>query len=462
MVSHTKTKMKKILLAALISLIGVAHAEGEKVQIKMTPSEFKKFTASLNGEVASIDAAAISEMQKQIQSLKKQVEELDAIKGQYTTLKAELANLSQNSNKTGDTTPSLELTELKQKLSVLEEKYSKVDTSLIAKKYEEALNMALVKLKEQNQKESLNKTATKFKENLMTLEARVGAVQVDFEKKANKEDVEQRFAAMNASLSKTEKPTAPPELTESDIKKIAIELQSLMASTLKPLASSQASPSGVVSTSISQPKWTKEASNTSVEPVKSLAKVDADPYLNDMDKSFKAAQAYWEIGSYKNAIPIYEKYASEKESIKRLAEAYWNGYGVKQDKKKGLEYFEKAGEQYSDRDSLLIAAKAYYFGVGTTVNYSYARKLFNQSFNQGSYLSAYYLGYIDYSGNGVRQDLVSAHSWLALASSGDDSQSEIKQAKILYSTIDKQLDLSEKEESQKLVLERQTQIKFRK
>ncbi len=125
---------------------------------------------------------------------------------------------------------------------------------------------------------------------------------------------------------------------------------------------------------------------------------------------------------------------------------YQNGRGVKADRNKAIEWFEKAAAQgdaksvsrlklmeanetrfgktaseagRGDRDSLYDLGKMYMQGVGTNIDYGKAITAFEQSASQGHIKSAYKLGLIYYEGSGVKTNSELAFKWFRQAARAD-------------------------------------------
>jgi len=124
---------------------------------------------------------------------------------------------------------------------------------------------------------------------------------------------------------------------------------------------------------------------------------------------------------------------------------YQNGRGVKADRNKAIEWFEKAAAQgdaksvsrlklmeanetrfgktaseasKGDRDSLYDLGNMYMEGVGTNIDYGKAVTSFEQSAGQGHIKSAYKLGLIYYEGSGVKRNGKHAFIWFRQAAEG--------------------------------------------
>lgn len=96
--------------------------------------------------------------------------------------------------------------------------------------------------------------------------------------------------------------------------------------------------------------------------------------------------------NYQSAFYWYEKAAREGENAEAMASLgamYEKGWGVpKADYQKAAEWYAK-GVQKGDATSAFLLGNLYYYGIGVTRDYNYAKKLFQYAWEEGKNENAY-------------------------------------------------------------------------
>ncbi len=164
--------------------------------------------------------------------------------------------------------------------------------------------------------------------------------------------------------------------------------------------------------------------NTSQEKKESTIKNENDEMLKNFNVTLALAEqglaeAQYNLGlmyvlrygveqDYKKAIEWYEKAANQGHAKAQfiLGDMYSSGQGVRQDYKKAAEWYEKAATQGD-------ANAQYNLGLMYLVKQDYKKAFewFEKAASQGNTTAQYNLGLMYYNGQGVRQDYKKAAEW---------------------------------------------------
>ena len=114
--------------------------------------------------------------------------------------------------------------------------------------------------------------------------------------------------------------------------------------------------------------------------------------------------------------PLLEFYAEKQVPSAQtfLGFMYYNGWGVKEDKAKGVKWYRKAAEQgYAEAQFLL--GLMYHNGEGVKEDDSEAVKWWSKAAEQGLASAQFLLGLMYYTGAGVKEDKTEAVKWWSKA-----------------------------------------------
>lgn len=97
-----------------------------------------------------------------------------------------------------------------------------------------------------------------------------------------------------------------------------------------------------------------------------------------------------------------------------LAKQYFNGWGVRQDKSKALQYHKKACG-LGNADSCARVGSSYLLGKGTKIDYKLAKSYYEKACEMESAVSCLGLGAMYHDGEGIPQNLSKAKELLGKA-----------------------------------------------
>lgn len=142
-------------------------------------------------------------------------------------------------------------------------------------------------------------------------------------------------------------------------------------------------------------------------------------FVANLSAQSDGVDAYYEKGvklfeqkNYPKAMSLFLQSANAHnvKAMVYLGYMYENGYGVKQDKNKGIEWYSKAADRGYDIAQHNIA-NMYYQGNGVERNYKRALEWFKKAAEQGLPESQFYIGEMFENGYGVEKDISQAFIW---------------------------------------------------
>ena len=97
--------------------------------------------------------------------------------------------------------------------------------------------------------------------------------------------------------------------------------------------------------------------------------------------------------------------AGDVPSLLQVAEAYYNGKGVKQDYLQALTYYQETARR-GEASAIYMLGESFYYGRGVEQDYVKGVKYYQEAARRGSVSALYMLGESFYHGRGVEQDYV--------------------------------------------------------
>lgn len=141
----------------------------------------------------------------------------------------------------------------------------------------------------------------------------------------------------------------------------------------------------------------------------------------------ETANAAAAVGDYESAVPIWRELseAGFARSQHNLGNSYYNGWIIKQDKQKALEWYQRAAEQGIAMSQMRLC---YFYLTGeiVAVDYDKAYSLCLKSSEQGLAEAERLLGHIYKNGAGVTQDLELAADWFQKAAEQGDANAQFE------------------------------------
>jgi len=135
------------------------------------------------------------------------------------------------------------------------------------------------------------------------------------------------------------------------------------------------------------------------------------------------------------------------ESQYNLGKMYHNGYGVEQDYKLAIKWYQLAVEQ-GISDAQCNLGLMYFEGEGVTPDSRAAFDLMKKAAEQGNITAQNNLGYMYENGEGDDRNLLCAYAWYDISASQGD-----KQAKVNLDHLKQEMDLSDQQNGEALARE---------